>query len=471
MTAEPEHIGRYRIERVLGRGAMGVVYKAHDPEIDRPVAIKLVRSDLLDGEEREGYLARFRREAQAAGRCIHPNIVAIYDFAMHGDHPFLVMEYVEGESLAQALRRGVHFGPEAACHIVLQLLEALACAHALGIVHRDVKPANLLLIDGGRVKVTDFGVARLGEAMLTQGGVVVGTPSYMAPEQCRGEEIDHRSDLFSAGIVLFELLTGEKPFPGRTFTVIVKQLLYDEAPDLKGRVPDPLAAAVRRALAKEPQDRFPSAAAMAAALRPGAIVGAAAAADATILAPTRLPPAGIPPAERTAPAETLDTGLGAVDEAVLTTLQRRLARHVGPIAKVLVGSAVRRAGSVEALCELLAERIDSPEERRDFLREARRECRAHAAGTQTRASAAITGGSGSMILDGAGFAPPPTAIPPATVALAVSELARVVGPIARVLVKRALPASASAAELWAALAEHIEQPAERAAFLRRRPRE
>jgi tRNA A-37 threonylcarbamoyl transferase component Bud32 len=463
MTGEPEHVGRYRIERVLGRGAMGIVYKAHDPEIDRLVAIKLVRADLLDGEERESYLVRFRREAQTAGRCIHPNIVAIYDFAMHEDHPFLVMEYVAGESLAQALRRGVRFGPAAACQIVLQVLEALACAHALGVVHRDVKPANILLVDGGRVKVTDFGVARFGDAMLTLGGVVVGTPSYMAPEQCRGEEVDHRSDLFSAGIVLFELLTGEKPFPGRTFTVIVKQLLEDEAPDLKGRVPDPLAAAVRRALAKAPQDRFPSAAAMAAALRQG-MAAAGTAGDATILAPPRLPLPGTSPAERTAPQAPLDTGIGAMDEAVLTSLQRRLARHVGPIAKVLVGSAVRRAASVEALCELLAERIDSPEERREFLREAQRECRA--AGTQTRAPPAAAGS-----MSGTGSAPPPTAIAPAAVAHATAELTRVIGPIARVRVQRALSFCATAAELWAALAEHIEPPAERAAFLRRQPRE
>ena len=216
MTDAPWHIGRCRVERVLGRGAMGIVYRAHDPEIDRPVAIKLVRSDLLEGEERAEYFARFRREAQAAGRCAHPNIVAIYDFALHEDHPFLVMEYVEGESLAQAFSRGARFAPEEACRIMLQVLEALACAHGLGIVHRDVKPANILLIDNGRVKVTDFGVARIGTAALTRGGFVVGTPSYMAPEQCRGEKVDQRSDLFAAGIVLFELLTGENRFRART---------------------------------------------------------------------------------------------------------------------------------------------------------------------------------------------------------------------------------------------------------------
>jgi predicted Ser/Thr protein kinase len=455
MTGVPRHIGRYRVERVLGRGAMGVVYRAHDPEIDRPVAIKLMRSDLLEGEEREEYCARFRREAQAAGRCVHPNIVAIYDFALHEGHPFLVMEYVEGESLAQTLSRGARFAPEDACRIMLQVLEALACAHRLSIVHRDVKPANILLIDRRQVKVTDFGVARIGTALLTRGGFVVGTPSYMAPEQCRGEKVDQRSDLFAAGIVLFELLTGEKPFPGQDFTVVVKQLLHDEAPDLTGRVPDPLAAVVRRALAKRPEDRFPSAAAMAAALR------YATAAEATVMAPQR------PPSEaaKAAPAETPAMASGAIDEAVLATLRRRLARHLGPIAKVLVDSAAHRAPSVEALCAMLAERIDSPEERRDFLREARRECRAHAPGVAAERLPAA-GDSGLTTASGAAA---PAALAPAIVELAQSELARIIGPIARLLVRRAAPTCTSAAELWARLAEHIEQPEERAAFLRRQP--
>ncbi|MBV9777630.1 MAG: serine/threonine protein kinase, partial [Acetobacteraceae bacterium] len=162
MTNTPERIGRYRIERVLGRGAMGVIYKAHDPAIDRPVAIKLVRADLLDGGERDEYLARFRQEAQAVGRCTHPNIVALYDYATHEGNPFLAMEYVEGVSLAQALERGTRFRPDEAAFIMVQVLEGLGCAHELGVVHRDVKPANVLLLPGGRVKVTDFGISRIG---------------------------------------------------------------------------------------------------------------------------------------------------------------------------------------------------------------------------------------------------------------------------------------------------------------------
>jgi eukaryotic-like serine/threonine-protein kinase len=464
MTNMPERIGRYRIERVLGRGAMGVIYKAHDPEIDRPVAIKLVRSDLLDGQERADYLARFRREAQAIGRCTHPNIVALYDYALYEGNPFLVMEYVEGISLAQALERGTRFRPDEASFIELQLLEGLACAHELGVVHRDVKPANILLLAGGRVKVTDFGISRIGGSNLTQDGSVVGTPSYMSPEQCRGDAVDYRSDLFSAGVVLFELLTGEKPFPGRTFTAVIKQLLYDDAPDLRGRVPDPLAAVVRRALAKQPRDRFSSALAMADALRAGK---AASTSEATIVLPQ--------PVARSATMRNaaIETGLGAVDGEVLTTLQRRLARHVGPIAKVLVGNAVRKAASIEALCDLLAANIGSPQERQDFLREARRECGSYVLRTQTPHLSRTSGTSDGTVPNGsdpAASMPAPPAIPRAAIDLAHAELTRLIGPIARVLVKRALGTSTNSAELWAALAEHIERPSDRSAFLKCQPR-
>ena len=463
MMNTPERIGRYRIERALGRGAMGVVYKAHDPVIDRPVAIKLVRADLLDGGERDEYLARFRQEAQAVGRCTHPNIVALYDYATHEGNPFLAMEYVEGVSLAQALERGTRFRPDEAGFIVVQVLEGLACAHELGVVHRDVKPANVLLLAGGRVKVTDFGISRTGGSTLTQDGSVIGTPSYMSPEQCRGDAVDHRSDLFSAGVVLFELLTGEKPFPGRTFTAAVKQLLYDEAPDLRGRVPAHLAAAVRRALAKRPEDRFSSALAMAHALRAGKL---AATPEATVVQAQ-------PAARSTMPLSgVVGTGLGGVHEEVLTTLQRRLARHVGPIAKVLVGSAIQKAASVEALCELLAANIASPRERQEFLREARRDCGVHTFDAPTRSVPRDGSTSGGMDTQGASPAgpPPAPAIPPAIIELAHAELARLIRPIARMLVKRALVTASDPAELWDALAAHIERPNDRAAFLKHRPR-
>jgi eukaryotic-like serine/threonine-protein kinase len=449
-ATDPERIGRYHIEAVLGRGGMGVVYKAHDPQIDRPVALKLVRADLLDSEERADYIERLRREAQAAGRCTHPNIVALYDYSMHEGNPFLVMEYVRGVSLAQAFARGTRFRQDEAVFIVGQLLEGLGCAHGLGIVHRDVKPANILLVEDGHVKVTDFGLSRIGGSTLTQSGTLMGTPSYMSPEQCRGEEADYRSDLFSVGVVLHELLAGERPFPSRDVTVLIKQILYDEPPDLKGLVPDHLAACVRRALAKRPEDRFPSATSMVAALRPAR---RAAADEPTVVQPR--------------PASHADRlGQSWADEQVLTSLQRRLAIHVGPIAKVLVSGAIRIAANPDAFCELLAKNIENPDERQNFLREARRQFSSVASGTgPPRVDAAAV----NSTIAGSSPAKPSSAIAQSSIELAQIELSRVIGPIARVLVKRAVASSSTTADLWVTLAKHIERPEDRAAFLRRQP--
>src|ERR1700733_6473485 len=249
---------------------MDVIYQAEDPEIGRTVAIKLVRADLLDGEDREEFLTRFRHEARAAGRCMHPNIVALYDFAIHDGNPFLAMEYIDGVSLGIELKRVVRFAPAQAVAIVVQVLDALGAAHALGIVHRDVKPANILLLPSGQVKVTDFGISRINTSDLTQDGTVIGTPAYMSPEQCRGEDVDARSDLFSAGSVLYELLSGTRAFTGRNSTEVTQRLLTVEPRDLTEFVPGvpaTLAVALRRAMAKPKEARYPSAQSMADALR------------------------------------------------------------------------------------------------------------------------------------------------------------------------------------------------------------
>jgi len=432
MTEAPAAIGRYRVEGVLGRGAMGVIYRAHDPEIDRPVAIKLVRADLLGGEDRADYLVRFRREAQAAGRCMHQNIVAVYDYALHEGNPFLAMEYVEGVSLGQALARGTRFAPDEAVFIVLQVLDALACAHALGVVHRDIKPANVLLLSGARVKVTDFGISRIDSAALTQDGSVIGTPSYMSPEQCMGRPVDARSDLFSTGTLLFELLSGEKPFPGRSFSEVMQALLNQDPPDLRTLVPEvseALAQVVRRALTKPVEARYGSAAEMAEALR---------------AAPRRGPSDGTIVAPRPGAKATLDTGqIGGIE--------RVLAEYVGPIARLMVSSAVRKASTLEGLCDTLAMNITQEKDRQAFL--------------DTVLRGSLTGRSRTQ-----GAPPARTAIPAEEAERAQQELARYLGPIARILVRRAMATSRSVEELWDALAAHIERSPDRAAFLARRPR-
>ncbi len=173
----PERIGRYVVEATLGRGAMGVVYRAHDPEIDRLVAIKLVHADLLDGDERDAFVVRFRREAQAAARCAHVNVVAVYDFALHEGNPFLAMEFVAGESLAAARGAGQRMPAARAVPIVQQVLAGLGAAHATGITHRDVKPGNIMVARDNTVKVADFGISRIDDSSLTADGMMVGTAS------------------------------------------------------------------------------------------------------------------------------------------------------------------------------------------------------------------------------------------------------------------------------------------------------
>jgi serine/threonine protein kinase len=333
---------------------MGMIYRAHDPLIDRKVAIKLIRADLLDGAERADYLVRFQREAQAAGRCAHPNIVAIYDYALHEGNPYLAMEYVEGSNLSQVLAQSGRFSPTAAVAVIGQVLDALTCAHGLGIVHRDVKSANILLLPDQRVKMTDFGISRIDASALTQTGSVIGTPSYMSPEQCRGDTVDARSDIFSAGIVLYEMLCGKRPFVGRNMTDIVYQLMTQPPPDIHTISPDvpaSLVAVMERAMAKQPEHRFPSAGAMAAALRQ----------------PVQDDRTVITPRSAVTSTETRTT-TGTVARRLAVEGERDLAVHVGPIARILVKRAMEAAKSPDDFWRRLASHIERDADRRAFLR-------------------------------------------------------------------------------------------------------
>jgi len=217
--ADPAKIGKYDIQSVLGKGAMGVVYKAFDPGIERVVAIKTVRKDLVDPDLVEQSMARFKNEAVAAGRLLHPNIVSVYEYGEDDANAFIVMEFVEGTGMREFMNRGANFDLGQIAALMAQLLQALDFAHERGVVHRDIKPANLIMTKDGTLKVADFGIARIDTSNLTTMGMVMGTPSYMSPEQCQGQTVDRRSDLFSAAVVLYELLTGTKPFAGALETI------------------------------------------------------------------------------------------------------------------------------------------------------------------------------------------------------------------------------------------------------------
>jgi tRNA A-37 threonylcarbamoyl transferase component Bud32 len=257
----PERIGRYQILGELGQGAMGTVYRGRDEMLDRDVAVKVMSKGLADVDAR----ARFLREARAAAKLQHPNIVVIYELGEHEGAPFMALELLEGVDLQRAIDSGIRPDPRATLPVVLQLLAGLGHAHEHGIVHRDVKPSNVFLPFGRPAKIMDFGVARLAGLGTTTTGVVVGTPNYMSPEQVSAGEIDGRSDLFSAGLILYELVTGEKAFKADSVVSIMYKILH-EAPDLalipQGHQWERLRAVLARALARRPEDRYPDARAM-----------------------------------------------------------------------------------------------------------------------------------------------------------------------------------------------------------------
>ncbi len=270
--SEPQRRSRFEIQRLLGRGAMGAVYLAQDTVIDRAVALKTVHLDSLQDQPVAAARPRLAAEARTAGRLTHPGIVAVYDVLEEADGRSLsiAMEYVEGTNLAELLRQAVPLPLEKALDVAAQIAEGLAYAHAQGVIHRDVKPENVLLTADGRVKIADFGIAHLLDSALSEDLRFLGTPSYMAPERLRGEAVDQRSDLFSLGVVLYEMVTRRLPFEGDTVAAVTRRIVGEPFTPVERYLPEAPAAVVailRRALEKEPQRRYGSAAEMAADLR------------------------------------------------------------------------------------------------------------------------------------------------------------------------------------------------------------
>ncbi|HUW26756.1 MAG TPA: serine/threonine-protein kinase [Gallionella sp.] len=263
-------LGRYEVLGELGQGAMGIVYKAKDPLIDRVVAIKTINLGLaLD--EKEEYEGRFYQEAKAAGRLNHPNIVTVYDVGKSGDVAYIAMEFLQGRELRDIMNDEGSLPVEQVLDIVAQVAQGLAYAHEHEIVHRDVKPSNIMVVRDGHVKITDFGIARMASsAVRTQTGMVLGSPKYMSPEQVMGKEIDQRSDIFSLGVMLYEMLTGQAPFNGENVNAIMYQTLNAvPAPPntLNPAVPEMANFIVAKALAKKLEDRYQSAKDFAVDLR------------------------------------------------------------------------------------------------------------------------------------------------------------------------------------------------------------
>jgi serine/threonine protein kinase len=265
----PAIIGRYEVRGVLGEGGMATVLEGWDPVLHRTIAVKLIEKTKLEPDTKEEALRRFKREAQAAARLTHAHVVQVYEYGEEGDYCYIAMEYVAGKPLTAYLSEGLKTELHRVRGIVSQLLDALAYSHSQGVIHRDIKPSNLLVTREGNIKVTDFGIARIETSNVTQHGHMLGTPSYMSPEQYLGDTPDGRADIFSAGVLLYELLTGVKPFAAESSGQIMNKILYETPVDpsrLNALLPPAVDWVVQKALAKSPEDRFDNAREFAEAL-------------------------------------------------------------------------------------------------------------------------------------------------------------------------------------------------------------
>jgi serine/threonine-protein kinase len=479
--ALPQRLGKYPITEVIGRGAMGIVYRGYDPVIKRPVAIKTIHKELIEDDDKAQSLSeRFRREAQAAGTLSHPGIVSVYEYGEDGPYAYIAMEYVQGHSLREYLDRQTAFDERDAVSTMAQLLDALAYAHSHDIWHRDIKPANILVMSNGRIKLTDFGIARIESADRTRTNIIMGTPGYIAPEFYLGGTLDHRIDIFSAGVLLYHLLARQPPFRGRLEAVMHDVCYHDPDPpsavDPEHRWPQ-YDAVVARALAKAPAERFQSAVAFRAALM--AAYGRPLAdtiSESTVIAAARPArpsafDAGPPPAQQAHTALTGMTGMtpGAPstppptgwDPPVLKNVELELARYVGPVARVLVRRAAQQHKQMGSLAAALTESIDKSADRDAFLRAVLG--RAVALST---AGGTVGGGTPTPTPTPTSFTEAGPALTAADLEHATKLLTTYIGPIARVITKRAAARGGSRRQFLDDVARSLDDEAQRQRFLR-----
>lgn len=466
-------LGRYRIEATLGAGAMGIVYRAFDPHIERHVALKTVRHELFENGERANLIARLRNEAQAGGRLAHPNIVGVYDYGETADTAYIAMELVSGQGLKQLLDAGRPLDLATALDWFAQLLAALGFAHEHGVLHRDIKPANLLISAQGRLKVADFGVAHVESSSLTLAGAMIGTPSYMSPEQFTGEPVDARSDLFSAAIVLYQMVTGRRPFTGASQVEVMQRSMHETmmAPSCcNPALPPALDGILTRALSRRPASRFQTAAELQSAL-------ADVSHGAQPMGPRRVDTVGddrtILEAQATRSAGPLNSGTGACagasrssltlwPAAMLGAVEAQLAAQIGPVARLLVRRAAARivhAPDLAALVALLAPHVASDPGRKQFV-----DAFAQAIDTAPRheVEPSSPGSSPGSSLGSS----PSSSLDPNEVRAAALKLAVYLGPIATIVAKREAARAVSLRVLHERLASAIASEHDRACFER-----
>src|SRR5882672_245332 len=436
-------LGKYRIAEVIGASALATVYKAADPEPERTVALKIHRKEGIDPRITAGAVAKFKNQMLAAERLAHPGIADVYEQGEDESVAYLAMEYLAGRGLRDFLTLRLRLGLNDTMSIMVQLLAALDFAHANGIVHRDVRPANIIMLLSGRLKLADFGIALIDTFDLAQAGTAAGSPAYMSPEQHSGLEADRRSDIFSCGVVLYELLTGNKPFDGAPEIVGEKICRdpYRPASELNPKgSPAALDAVIARALAKNPEERYPTArdfaVALDAAFRDAGDAPRQAAAD--------------EPASRTVRADStvhLSASLRiGIDD--MRTLETLLTLHVGPLAKLLLKQSARAATDGPALVSMLATYIPKEADRKTFI----------AAGMEKL--------SASIPPEAMGEGPPVhfsrNLIGLPEIEIAVKRLARFLGPIAKVIAKKTPGRPTDLRAYYRQLAENIADPSDRA---------
>jgi len=487
--ALPAALGRYKPVALIGAGSSGTVYRAHDPLIGRDVAVKVIRLDGLNHVEMADYGERFRAEAQAGGRCQHPAIAAIFDAGEVLGQPFLVMEYVEGRSLDTFIADPAACQMLDAVAVMTQILGALDYAHAQGVVHRNLKPANVMIAAAQRVKVMDFGIARLasGNAM---GRSIYRAPHYIAPEQASGGPVDQRTDLFCAAAIFFGLLTGRPPFTGVSVPEALARL-QDDAPVDLSELPLPhlcFAPVLRRGLAKARDRRFADAREFAVALREAAHELADAQDVATALdevvhrilsgdapgptpapAPDSVPPSAASPFPEVGPMpapapvpepaplpepEPAKPALGFPPK-VLEAIAVQLALHVGPIARLQVSKAARAAANADEFFTLLADSLPSPQVAAEFLRAAHQAVATAPAPPPAPPAAPVPGGAVAQALSAE------------TTEALRATLAMYIGPIAKLLLTKALADSPAPDTLVERLVQAAPSPDDAVALRRR----
>jgi serine/threonine-protein kinase len=471
--ALPAAIGRYRPIGVLGSGAMGTVYRAHDPVIDRMVAIKVVRTDALDTDARDEFIDRFRREVQAAGRCAHASIVGVYDFSDDAACPFIVMEMVDGKTLQSLMRDPATREQLPIVPLLGQVLDGLAFAHRLGVVHRDMKPANILVTPQGQAKIADFGIARMSGSSITQIGSMLGTPSYMSPEQVSDDRVDHRADIFAVGAILYEFVVGAPPFAGRNLSDTLLRVSGPAPADMSmlwNTGAASLIPTLERALAKRREERFQSAEEFAAALlgRSGAH------------AIQPMQPASAETVVSVGPRMQQATFDGRFDPALLARVEKALAQHVGPMARMMLAQATAQSATPDELYQSLARGLTTPADRSAFLRAVGNRAEpTMMTQTQTRmgqtafgtaASARTAGGHTNMGTNfGTSFGTraAPGGIPQPAVDAAQAALVVYVGPMARVMARQAAAQAVSPQDFIDRLCANVTKPDDSAALRRK----